>query len=797
MTETQKVVLSNRYYFRPDSAAHLKHIQDSLTYKIEKKTGHKSKFKTLEIVKNFKMLPKGIISIPQGRDDLLPSEFVLVDKRIIHEVPWPDPLIPLREGQLDVCREVEDSCFINALVGWGKSYTALHIAHKLGQKTLIITHTTALRDQWIENVKELFGIEAGIIGSGAFDIEDHCVVVGNIQTVTKLLPELNKEFGLVVMDECLDYNSTINTLENGKMTIGNIVNNKIPVHVLSMDPTTGVSSYKKVLNYYKTPHTDCLKISHSGGGSIKCTENHGMYSYIDGNIEKIPAKYLETGDYLLQTVTNHKSSHILNTEWKDIVLGLILGDGNIGYPHSNSDSIRLKVTHGQAQFEYLEWKKSILGDATECTSKSGYKSENLIRAITTKSFYDVDRWYESMYVNGSKKKIPKSVSERLSILSWALLFQDDGSASQSNDSLTFSVCELDEESVNNLIDSLYSLFNITDAKQFVCSKGFRYLRLNKEATLLFLRKINGLVHPQLQYKLNSIKNEIKEFNFPIPNTPLFNKHFGLRKVTKIEKSNLEGNHRFNIEVENNHTYFANGILVANCHHVAATTFSSLLDGMYARYRIGLSGTMIRADGKHILFKDFFGSKVLQPPASHTLAPKILLVPTGIHLPAGEMWVKKINALLYDKEYQDLIASLARVQIVKGHKVLVIADRVEFLTNVKETLGADCILITGNTAYEERKALISGIETGEVSCIAGSRQIFSEGLSVNPLSCVILCSPTSNEVSLEQIIGRIMRLSPDKLQPVVLDMQFSSPVEKAQAKKRMAFYMNKGWEILNV
>ena len=435
MTETQKVVLSNRYYFRPDSAAHLKHIQDSLTYKIEKKTGHKSKFKTLEIVKNFKMLPKGIISIPQGRGDLLPSEFVLVDKRIIHEVPFPDPKFPLRDGQLEVWNDVDDTCFINALVGWGKTFTALHIAHKLKQKTLIITHTTALRDQWIEEIQTLFGIQAGIIGSGLFDIEDHCFVVGNVQTVTKMLPELCKEFGTVILDEA--------------------------------------------------------------------------------------------------------------------------------------------------------------------------------------------------------------------------------------------------------------------------------------------------------------------------------------------------------------------------HHVSAETFSSLVDGMYARYRIALSGTMIRADGKHVLFRDFFGPKVLQPPASHTLSPKILLVPTGIHLPAGEPWVKKINALLYDKEYQDLIASLARVQIVKGHKVLVIADRVEFLTNVKETLGADCILITGNTAYEERKALISGIETGKVSCIAGSRQIFSEGLSVNPLSCVILCSPTSNEVSLEQIIGRIMRLSPDKLQPVVLDMQFSSPVEKAQAKKRIAFYMNKGWEILNV
>ncbi|MCL5459653.1 DEAD/DEAH box helicase family protein, partial [Loigolactobacillus coryniformis] len=93
---------------------------------------------------------------PQGRTDLIPEGYEILDKRVINEMPFPNPIVDLREGQQVVFDEVDDSCFINALVGWGKTFTALHIARKLGQKTLVVTHTTMLRDQWIKEIKALY-----------------------------------------------------------------------------------------------------------------------------------------------------------------------------------------------------------------------------------------------------------------------------------------------------------------------------------------------------------------------------------------------------------------------------------------------------------------------------------------------------------------------------------------------------------------------------------------------------------------------------------------------------------------
>lgn len=429
-----KAVISNKIYLETTPELAQKLIR-TLTYKIRRNIpGAKAHFIQFDIIKNFKMLPKGIMSIPVGRTDLIPEDYEITDKRIINELPFPDPKFALRGTQLDVYNDVDDTCFINAMVGWGKTFTALHIARKLGQKTLIVCHNTMLRDQWVEEVEKLYDMPVGVIGSGKFDI-DHSIVVGNIQTLVKLAPQIAKEFGTVIVDEA--------------------------------------------------------------------------------------------------------------------------------------------------------------------------------------------------------------------------------------------------------------------------------------------------------------------------------------------------------------------------HHCPASTFTNFIDSMHARYKIGLSGTMQRKDGKQVLFKDFFGNKLYQPPQENTLTPTVQIIKTGIALSPGETWVKKINNLLYDSDYQHFIAAAAKLQIDKGHKVLVIADRVEFLKQVGELIGETCVCIVGGTTFEERVLLKEQIESGEKSCIAGSRQIFSEGISVNILSCVILAVPIANDGLLEQIIGRIMRQHENKLSPLVIDMMFSGVSDRKQNKDRIAFYMRKGWNILGL
>lgn len=433
-----KAIISNKIYL--DTTPELKkELMDKLTYKIKKppRPGL-THFNMYDIIKNYKLLPRDIMTIPVGRLDLIPKDYIVEDRRIKEDYPFPEPRWPLRDYQQPIYDEVDDMFFLNAKVGWGKTFTALHIARKLGQKTLIVCHTTMLRDQWIEEAKALYGMPIGVISADIFDI-DHTIVVGNIQTLIKKLPQIAKEFGTVIVDEA--------------------------------------------------------------------------------------------------------------------------------------------------------------------------------------------------------------------------------------------------------------------------------------------------------------------------------------------------------------------------HHCPASTFTDFIDGMYSRYKIGLSGTMKRKDGRQILFKDFFGHKLFQPPENGTMAPTVLIMNSGISLAAGEGWAKKMNILQYDESYQAFIARVARIQIDKGHKVLVIADRVEFLKNVGDLIGKECVCIVGGTSFEDRKALAKQIESGEKTSVAGSRQIFAEGISINPLSCVILAVPISapaeSDGLLEQIIGRVQRTWPDKLQPLVIDINFTGFADKKQNNERKGFYQRQGWEVKSI
>ena len=81
----------------------------------------------------------------------------ILDKRILKPVEFPEFKLTLRPSQQQVFDEVNDNSIINAWVSWGKTFTGLAIAGKLGQKTLIVTHTLPLRKQWENEIEKVFG----------------------------------------------------------------------------------------------------------------------------------------------------------------------------------------------------------------------------------------------------------------------------------------------------------------------------------------------------------------------------------------------------------------------------------------------------------------------------------------------------------------------------------------------------------------------------------------------------------------------------------------------------------------
>jgi len=66
-----------------------------------------------------------------------------------------------------------------------------------------------------------------------------------------------------------------------------------------------------------------------------------------------------------------------------------------------------------------------------------------------------------------------------------------------------------------------------------------------------------------------------------------------------------------------------------------------------------------------------------------------------------------------------------------------------------------------------------------------------------LSCIILATPINNEPLLTQLIGRIIRIYDNKLQPVVVDIHLEGKTARRQANARMGYYMKQGYEVKTI
>jgi len=423
-----KAVISNRIYLEC-TKEYREIINKELTYTIPGFNEHEPP----QVIKNMSRIRETLVTIPVGRMDLIPDDYEIVDKRLEVPVDFPEFRFPLRESQQVVYDDIEGSAIINAWVSWGKTFTALAIAAKLGQKTLIVVHTVPLRNQWAREVEKVFGITAGIIGSGRFEL-DAPIVIGNTQSLYRNIDKIRKEFGTIILDEM--------------------------------------------------------------------------------------------------------------------------------------------------------------------------------------------------------------------------------------------------------------------------------------------------------------------------------------------------------------------------HHVSSPTFSKIIDTNHCRYKIGLSGTIERKDGKHVVFRDFFGSKIFKPPKENYMVPTIHLVHSEIRFMDGAKipWANRVTKLSNDEEYRHTISMLAAAYAARGHKVLVVSDRVQFLKACAELTGDRAVCVTGEVSHEERERLVEEILTGNKNVLYGTQAIFSEGISVDTLSCLILATPVNNEPLLTQLIGRVIRKREGKVDPVIVDIHLRGKTAQRQASNRVGYYMKEGYNM---
>jgi len=86
-------------------------------------------------------------------------------------------------------------------VGSGKTIVGLRIIHEVGHAALIVVHTKELLYQWAEKVREVLGIEPGIVGDNKW--EEREITIAMIQTLlSRGADKLQNEYALLMFDEC-------------------------------------------------------------------------------------------------------------------------------------------------------------------------------------------------------------------------------------------------------------------------------------------------------------------------------------------------------------------------------------------------------------------------------------------------------------------------------------------------------------------------------------------------------------------------------------------------------------------
>lgn len=238
------------------------------------------------------------------------------------------------------------------------------------------------------------------------------------------------------------------------------------------------------------------------------------------------------------------------------------------------------------------------------------------------------------------------------------------------------------------------------------------------------------------------------------------------------------------------------VILDEMHHVSSPTFSKVIDAMFCRYKIGLSGTLERKDQKHIVFKDYFGSKIYKPEKENTMTPKVDVIHAGIGFSdySSAPWADKVTALKESYLYRELIVALADKYASEGHTVVIVSERVEFLKHCSEASSFPSDLLIGAIKEDAREKVIDRVYKGEVKQLWGTQSLVSEGLSINPLSCIILATPLNNIPLLEQLIGRIIREHPGKPTPVIVDIRLEGNTVSRQFNNRLGHYMKEGYEL---
>ncbi|MGI8901820.1 MAG: intein-containing recombinase RecA, partial [Nocardioides sp.] len=364
---------------------------------------------------------------------------------------------------------------------------------------------------------------------------------------------------------CLSYGTRVLLADGTTEKIGKIVNQKLDLEVMSYDAEKDAVVPRRIVNWFDNGITDkflqfSVEKSHGNGrAQFAATENH---------LIRTPSGWREAGELIAGDRVMVTETHRLSAQQWQVVLGSLLGDGNLSPNRRDRDGVRFRLGHGAQPAEYLDWKVSLLGSIA-CSRRTGANGAVFADFTPLPELAELQR---TVYMGNGKRTITDEYLKVLTPLALAIWFMDDGCFTVRSKGLQvrtaggsgriqFCVEALTEGSRDRLVDYLRDTHGFNTSWRSSGAAAKAVLTFSTSSSRQFLEYIAPCVHPSMDYKLLEglrgqfdVASDFVEPKLrPVP-----------ARVLDIHiKPQTRSMHRFDIEVEGSHNYFADGVMVHN------------------------------------------------------------------------------------------------------------------------------------------------------------------------------------------------------------------------------------------
>jgi recombination protein RecA len=413
------------------------------------------------------------------------------------------------------------------------------------------------------------------------------------KTTAIFINQLREKIG--VMFGCMTYGTKVTLADGTQEKIGKIVNQRLDVEVLSYDPDSGQIVPRRIVNWFNNGPADHFlqfTVAKSGGNGraqFAATENH---------LIQTPGGYRPAGELVAGDRVIIAEPRLLSDQQIQLILGSLMGDGNLSPNRRGRSGTRFRLGHGAKQAAYLDWKVSMLGNigCSRTTNAKGAVFADFTPLPELAELHDV------VYFGDGKKHLSWDYLKALSPLALAVWYQDDGCFTVRSKGVQqrteggsgrIEICveAMSPGTRHRLLQYLRDTYGLEVKLRESGARAKSVLQFNTASSAKFQKLVAPYIHPSMEYKLlPGFRGRFAvEPEFVAPELrPQPARILGIHVKPRARSMN-----RFDIEVEDGHNYFVDGVMV---HNSPETTTGGKALKFYASIRLDVRRIETLKDG---------------------------------------------------------------------------------------------------------------------------------------------------------------------------------------------------------